>query len=103
MEKILLTRTHAQISIDAMRNGKDVYCEKPLTLTIGEGRRMVEVAREHGRVLSGGSQRVIGDYGRLACAARSGRFGSILAGEGDAGPSPMRCCTAWGWTIRVRT
>lgn len=83
--------THAQISIDAMRAGKDVYCEKPLTLTIGEGRKMVETARRYGRVLSGGSQRVIGDYGRLASAARSGRYGRILTGQGDPGRSPMRC------------
>jgi predicted dehydrogenase len=79
---------HAQISIDAMKSGKDVYCEKPLTLTIGEGRKMVEAARTYGRVFSSGSQRVIGDYGRLACAARSGRFGKILAAHADPGGPP---------------
>ena len=83
--------THAQVSIDAMKAGKDVYCEKPLTLTIGEGRKMVDTARQHGRVLSGGSQRVILNYGRHACAARSGRFGRILVGRASPGPSSFRC------------
>lgn len=82
---------HAQISIDAMKNGKDVYCEKPLTLTIAEGRMMVDTARTYGRVLSSGSQRVIGDYGGMACAARSGRYGKILAAHADPGGPPRMC------------
>ena len=82
---------HAQISIDAMKSGKDVYCEKPLTLTIGEGRKMVDTARRYGRVLSSGSQRVIGDYGALACAARSGQYGKILDVYADPGGPPRQC------------
>jgi predicted dehydrogenase len=53
---------HGPVSCEAMRNGKDVYCEKPETLTIREGRVMVETARRYARVFSGGSQRVWGDY-----------------------------------------
>ena len=53
---------HALVTCEAMRNGKDVYCEKPETLTIREGRIMVETARRYGRVFSGGSQRVWEDY-----------------------------------------
>ena len=79
---------HAQITIDAMRTGKDVYCEKPLTLTIREGRKMVEAARAYGRVFSSGSQRVIG---RLACAARSGRYGKILEAYASPGGPPRMC------------
>src|SRR3954468_6938330 len=41
---------HALIFVDACRAGKDVYCEKPLSLTIGEGRKMCEVAGETARV-----------------------------------------------------
>jgi hypothetical protein len=82
---------HAQVSIDAMKNGKDVYCEKPLSLTIREGRKMTDAARKYGRVFSCGSQRVIGDFGAMACAARSGEFGKILACEGDPGGPPRLC------------
>ena len=82
---------HAQVSIDAMKAGKDVYCEKPVSLTIGEGRKMVEAARRYGRVITGGSQRVIGDYGTLACAARSGRFGRMLYAEVDPGGPSQTC------------
>jgi predicted dehydrogenase len=53
---------HALISIAAMTSGKDVYCEKPETLTVREGRAMAEVVERYGRVFSGGSQRVWGDY-----------------------------------------
>jgi HEAT repeat protein len=52
---------HAQVSIDACKSGKDVYCEKPLTLTIGEGRKMVRAARRYGRVCSSGSIAARGD------------------------------------------
>ncbi len=82
---------HAQITIDAMKSGKDVYCEKPLSLTIKEGRKMVEAARRYKRVFSCGSQRVIGDYGRLACAARSGEYGKILVAHADPGGPPRHC------------
>lgn len=82
---------HAQVTIDACKSGKDVYCEKPLSLTIGEGRKMVQAARQFGRVFSCGSQRVIGDYGRLACAANSGHYGEVLAAHADPGGPPRHC------------
>lgn len=47
---------HALAAIEAIRGGKDVYVEKPLTLTIQEGRALVEAAREHGRVVQTGTQ-----------------------------------------------
>jgi predicted dehydrogenase len=53
---------HALVTCEAMRNGKDVYCEKPESLTVREGRIMVDTARRYARVFSGGSQRVWGDY-----------------------------------------
>jgi predicted dehydrogenase len=47
---------HTKIAIDAMRAGKDVYCEKPLTLTIDEGKQICQVVRETGRVFQVGTQ-----------------------------------------------
>ena len=82
---------HAIITIQACRHGKDVYCEKPLTLTIAEGRAMVNATRRYGRVMSGGSQRVIGNYGRLAIEARSGTIGKITDCHVNIG-GPSRPC-----------
>jgi predicted dehydrogenase len=53
---------HAYITIAACQAGKDVYCEKPLSLSIGEGRKMVEAARSHGRVVQTGSQQRSGSH-----------------------------------------
>jgi predicted dehydrogenase len=47
---------HAAIANDAMIAGKDVYCEKPLTLTVPEGRVLVNTARRYGRILQTGTQ-----------------------------------------------
>jgi predicted dehydrogenase len=79
---------HAIITIEACKHGKDVYCEKPESLTIAEGRAMVEAARRYGRVVSGGSQRVLDDYGALARTLRGGAIGPVQeAFVGVGGPS----------------
>lgn len=49
---------HNRISIDAMKAGKDVYCEKPMVQHIDDGRPVVETARSTGRIIQVGSQRV---------------------------------------------
>jgi predicted dehydrogenase len=69
---------HALMTIDACRAGKDVYCEKPLTLFVTEGRRMVEVARAGGRIVQTGSQQRSDDRFRQACElARNGKLGKL--------------------------
>ncbi len=69
---------HTQMVIDACRAGKDVYCEKPLTLTIDEGKLMTRVVEETGRVVQVGSwQRSDANF-RLACEmVRQGRIGKL--------------------------
>ena len=69
---------HTLVSLAAMQAGKDVYCEKPLTLTIDEGRRLVDVQRETGRVLQTGTQQRSSLHFRLACdLVRNGRVGRV--------------------------
>lgn len=68
---------HAIVVIEACRHGKDVFCEKPETLTVREGRAMVTAVRRYGRVVSGGSQRVLGDYGNWPRLVRGGALGEI--------------------------
>jgi hypothetical protein len=67
---------HAVIVTAACRAGKDVYCQKPESLTIREGRTMVETARRFNRVVSGGSQRVMGDYMNTVRKCWSGEIGT---------------------------
>lgn len=69
---------HAAVSIAAMLAGKDVYCEKPMTLTMREGRTMVDVARRTGRVLQTGTQqRSESAFRRAATIVRNGWLGDI--------------------------
>ena len=69
---------HALMSIHACQAGKDVYCEKPLTLTIQEGRRMVNAAREHGRIVQTGSQQRSSEEFWKACTlVRNGALGKL--------------------------
>jgi hypothetical protein len=82
---------HALIAIEACRNGKDVYCQKPESLTVKEGRAMVEAARRYGCVVSGGSQRVMDDTGALARRCWNGEFGAIKEAYISCGPPSTQC------------
>ncbi len=69
---------HTAMVIDACRAGKDVYCEKPLTLTIDEGKQMVKAVEETGRVVQVGSWQRSDHRFRLAVElVRAGRIGRL--------------------------
>jgi predicted dehydrogenase len=69
---------HSGVTIHACEAGKDVYCEKPLTLTVAEGRTMVDAARKNRRIVQTGSQQRSDDRFRLACElVRSGKLGTL--------------------------
>ncbi|HOA73123.1 MAG TPA: Gfo/Idh/MocA family oxidoreductase [Phycisphaerae bacterium] len=81
---------HALNAIHACQAGKDVYCEKPLSLTIREARQMANVARACGTVFQVGSQQRSSPEFRKACeyvlSGRIGKLQSIRAGIGG-GPT----------------
>lgn len=69
---------HARMTIDSCAAGKDVYCEKPLSLTIAEGRRMVNAAREHKRIVQTGSQqRSSAEFWQACMLVRNGIIGDV--------------------------
>jgi hypothetical protein len=82
---------HAIIAIEACRQGKDVYCQKPETLTLREGPLMIAAARRYGRVFSGGSQRVLGDYRKYVDPAWAGELGTIKSINVNVDPLPRLC------------
>ena len=69
---------HAAIAIEMMRAGKDVYVEKPMTLTIAEGKAMVEAERRYGSIVQVGSQqRSNSAFRKAAEIIRNGWVGEV--------------------------
>jgi predicted dehydrogenase len=70
---------HTLVNIAAARAKKDIYGEKPLTLTIDEGRHLVKVVQDNGAVLQTGTQQRSDPHFRLACElVRNQRIGRLL-------------------------
>lgn len=69
---------HVLPSVAAVRSGKDVYCEKPLSLTVAEGRALSDAVGRHGRVFQTGSQQRSSQNFRTACEmVRNRRIGKL--------------------------
>ena len=69
---------HAILSIEAARAGKDIYCEKPISLTIAEGRAVADTIRRYGTVYQSGTQRRSNACFRFAVeVAQSGMLGRL--------------------------
>jgi predicted dehydrogenase len=80
---------HAIPVLEACKAGKDIYCEKPMSLTLHEAKAMIDAVRKYNRVFQTGSQQRSSSEFRLACElVRSGRIGKVNA----AVRGPSRWC-----------
>jgi len=96
---------HAVQVVMAAKAGKDIYCEKPLTLTIGEAKECIRVVRQYGRVFQVGSQqRSAREFRFAAEMIRNGRIGKVKtvtttvggpAKERDLPAEPVREGVDW--------
>ena len=83
---------HALIVIAAANAGKDIYCEKPLSLTIPEARAMVNAVRRNNRICQTGSMQRSSQEFRKACElVRNGRIGKVKTVIVGVGPSSKWC------------
>src|SRR3954454_22422399 len=73
---------HAKMSIDAMEAGKDVYCEKPMTHTIDEARRVAETVRKTKQVFTVGVQSTADPRWKQANQMiTEGKIGHVMQGQ----------------------
>lgn len=80
---------HAKMTVDACRRGKDIYCEKPLTHTVGEAYEVVDAVRQYGRVLQTGSmQRSSREFRFAVEMVRNGRIGKVHTVNCSVGGPP---------------
>ncbi len=71
-------RWHTMASITAAKAGKDVYCEKPCSMTISESRALADIYRKYGRIYQAGTQRrSIGNFLFAAELAHTGKLGKL--------------------------
>ncbi len=82
---------HTLVAIEASKRKKDIYCEKPLTLTIAEGQALVKAVRSNDVVFQVGSQQRSDARFRLACElVRNDRLGKIQTVETRIGDNPKQ-------------
>ncbi|MBX3180158.1 MAG: Gfo/Idh/MocA family oxidoreductase [Candidatus Hydrogenedentes bacterium] len=78
---------HSGISLEAARAGKDMFCEKPMSVTISESRAVADTMKRLGRIYQCGTQRrSIGNF-QFACElARSGKLGNLTELHAEEAP-----------------
>ena len=87
---------HALIAIDAARNGKDIYLEKPFSLFVSEGRKVCQVIEQTGRILQTGSQQRSSPQFRTACElVRNGFLGDMKWIEVEIPENNKFCEPTW--------
>lgn len=83
---------HAQMVVDAAKAGKDIYCEKPLSLTVDEGRAMVNATRKYDRVFqTGNMQRSWDNFRQAVELIRNGYIGEIKEVNVSVGEPVKQC------------
>lgn len=83
---------HAQIAVDAAKAGKDIYCEKPMALTVAEGRAMVDATRKYDRIFqTGNMQRSWRDFRHAVELVRNGYIGEIKEVNVHVGDPVIQC------------
>jgi predicted dehydrogenase len=80
---------HALIAVAAARAGKDIYCEKPLGVSVAQSRAIVEAVRKHKRVFQTGTQQRSDRRFRLACNLASNGYLGKLKGIQVAASGPQ--------------
>jgi len=100
---------HTLVNLAAVKAGKDIYTEKPMTLTIDEGKHLIKAVRQHKTILQVGSQQRSDARFRLACElVRNGRLGKLqhmLVGlptgphEGPFPPLPVPAGLNWDYYL----
>jgi predicted dehydrogenase len=85
-------RWHTPVSIAAAKAGKDIYCEKPISLTVHEARALARAVRRYGRVFQTGTQQRSWYEFRLACELiRNGYIGDVQRIKVNVGGPPEEC------------
>jgi len=83
---------HAMLAVDAAKAGKDIYCEKPLALTVAEGRAMVRAVRKYGVVFqTGNMQRSWRNFRHASEMVRNGYIGEVKEINVSVGDPVMSC------------
>ncbi|NIP23056.1 MAG: Gfo/Idh/MocA family oxidoreductase, partial [Phycisphaerae bacterium] len=85
-------RWHTPVSIAAAKAGKDVYCEKPISLTVYEARELARAFRRYGRIFQTGTQQRSAREFRFACElVRNGYIGELKHVTVNVGGPPSVC------------